>query len=107
MTCVYLLEQRLDSGLRETPCTSVERFLLTPDNGLGVGIHIQVFFQQLPWEGVQLFYTSDGGIFQAIVCTMLVERSIDLTTAEDDTVNLCRLVDGLAVLRVWDDPLEL
>ncbi len=37
-----VVEQRLDSRLGEGPCTSVERFLLTPNNGLRVRIGVQV-----------------------------------------------------------------
>jgi len=47
-----VIEQSLDSRLGEAPCTGIERFLLAPDNSLGVWIHIEVLFQLLPWEGV-------------------------------------------------------
>ena len=51
--------------------------------------------------------TSDGGVFNALVSTVLVERSVDLASAENDSVNLLRLVDRGAVFRVGNDPFEL
>jgi hypothetical protein len=93
--------------LGEAPCTGVKRFFLTPNNGLGIGVHIEVLLQQLPWEWVQLLDTSNGGVFQIVVCAMLIQRGIDLTSAKNDTINLSGFVDGLSVFRVRNDPFEL
>jgi hypothetical protein len=61
----------------------------------------------LPREGIQLLDTSDGGVFNVLIGTMLVECSVDLASAKNDSVNLLRLVDRGAMFRVGNDPLEL
>lgn len=38
---------------------------------------------------------------------MLMESGVDLASAENDTLDLVWLGDGVAVLGVGDDPLEL
>ena len=80
---------------------------MTPDNGLGVRVHVEILLQLGPREWVQLLDTGDGDILDILVGTVLVQGGIDLTGAENDTINLIWLVDGLAVFRVWNDPLEL
>ena len=57
------IEQGLDSRLGETPCTGIERFFLTPNDSLGVGVSVEIFLQLLPRERVQLLDTGDGGVF--------------------------------------------
>ena len=37
-----LLEEGLNSGLSEAPCTSVKRLFFTPNNGLGVGVIVGI-----------------------------------------------------------------
>jgi hypothetical protein len=61
----------------------------------------------LPGEGIELLDTGDGRVFDALIGTVLVESSINLSSAKDDTVNLVGVVDGVTVLWVRDDPLEL
>ena len=61
----------------------------------------------MPREGVELLNTSDGGVFDAFIETVFVEGSIDLTSAENDSVNLLRFVDGSAMFGIGNDPLEL
>lgn len=102
-----LVQQSLDSGLSETPGSGVQWLLLTPDDCLGVLVAVEVLLELLPWERVQLLNSSDGGVLQTVVGTVLVESGVDLTRAENDTVNLFRLGNGLAVFRVGDDPFEL
>ena len=68
---------------------------------------VEVLLQQLPRERIQLFDTSDGCVLVALVGTVLVECSVDLTSAENDTVDFIRFSNSLTMLRVWDDPLEL
>jgi hypothetical protein len=102
-----VVQQSLDTGLRERPCSGVEGFFLTPDYGLGIGVHVEVFFQLLPWEGVQLFDASDGGVFETVVGAVLVEGDVDLAGTEDDALDLFGIIDGFAVLGVGNDPLEL
>lgn len=103
------VQQCLDTWLYETPGTGVKWFFLTPDDGLGVGVCVEVIAELSPWEGVELFDTGDGGCLALVAegVTVFVECGIDLTCAEDHTVNLFRLSDGLAVLWVRDDPLEV
>lgn len=102
-----VVQQRLDSRLREAPSTGVERLLLAPNNGLGIRIHVQVFLQLLPWEGVQLLDTRDGSVGELVLSAVLVECGINLSCAEDDPLDLLRVVDRLAVLFVGDDPAEV
>ena len=47
-----LIEQGLDSRLSEAPGTGVEGLLLTPDDVLGVWVHVEVLLQLSPREGV-------------------------------------------------------
>lgn len=61
----------------------------------------------LPWEWVELLNTSDGGVCDFVVCAVLVESSVDLTCAENETLDLLWLFDCFAVLWVLDDPSEL
>lgn len=61
----------------------------------------------MPREGVQLLDASEGNIINLVVSTVLVQRSPDLTSAENDAINLLGRLDGASlVLRVRDDPLE-
>jgi len=40
-----VVQQGLDSGLCETPCSGVKRLLLAPDDGLRVGVRVQVLLE--------------------------------------------------------------
>ena len=102
-----LVEQGLQARLGERPSTGVKRLFLAPDDGLGVGVRIQVLLQLLPGEGVELLNTGDGSSLDAIVGPVLVQRSVDLTGTENDAVDGFGVVDGVAVFWVGDDPLEL
>ena len=55
-----MIQQGLNPGLSETPRASVEGLFLAPDDGLGVGIGIQILLQLGPGEGVELFYARYG-----------------------------------------------
>lgn len=102
-----LVEQRLDAWLREAPRAGVERLLLRPDNCLCIGVHVQVFLELLPGEGVQLLEAGECDVVNLVVGTILVQASPDLPGAQDDAVNpLGRLDAARLVLRVGDDPLE-
>lgn len=102
-----VVEKGLDSGLSEDPSTGVGGLFLTPDNGLGVRIRVEVLFELLPWEGEDLLDTGNGGVLEALVGTVFVERGVDLTRAEDHTVNVFRFSYRFAVLGFGDNPLEL
>ena len=103
-----VVEQRLDARLRKAPGTGVQRLLLAPDDGLGIGVLVEVLLELLPREGVQLLNASDGDVVDFVVGPVLVQRGPDLTRAQDDAVNLLGRLDGaLLVLRVRNDPLEL
>jgi len=56
-----LVQQRFNSWLSETPSTSVQGLFLAPNDGLGVGVFVEVIFELSPWEWIQLFNTGDGG----------------------------------------------
>ena len=102
-----LVQQSLQTRLSERPGTSIKGLLLAPNDGLGVGIHVQILLQLLPGEGVKLLDASDSGVLEAIVGTVLVQRGIDLTGTEDDAVDLLWIIDSVTVLWVRDNPLEL
>lgn len=102
-----LVEQSLDSRLSEAPGSGVERLLLTPDNVLGVGVHVEVLLQLSPWEGVELLDTGDCGCLDFLAGAVLVDCGVGLACAEDDALNLVGFFDRLAMLRIWDDPLEV
>lgn len=103
-----LVEESLEAGLSETPGTGVQRLLLGPDNGLGVGVLVKVLLELLPWEGVKLLNAGDGDVVDLLLGTVLVQSGVDLTSAENDTINLLVRLDVAGLMRrVGDDPLEL
>lgn len=91
----------------KAPSTSVQRFLLSPDNCFGVRILVKILLKLLPWEWIQLFDSGNGSILVSIVGTVLVQSGVYLTRAEDDAINVGVVIDGLSVFRIWNDPLEL
>jgi hypothetical protein len=102
-----VVEQGLDTGLSEAPGTGVERLLLAPDDGLGVGVLVEVLLELLPREGVQLLNAGESDIVDVVLRSVLVKGSPDLTSAEDNTFNLVRRLDSTSLmLRIGDDPLE-
>lgn len=102
-----LVEQSLDAGLGEAPGTGIQRLLLTPDDGLCVGVHVEVLLQLLPGEGVKLLDTRKGDVVDLVVSTVLVQSGPNLASAKNDALNLLRRLDSAGlVLRIGDDPLE-
>jgi len=80
---------------------------LTPYDGLGVRVHIQILLELLPWEGVELLNASDRGSVKLLTGAMFVKGGVHLTSAEDYAFDLFRLFDRLAMLRIWDNPLKM
>jgi hypothetical protein len=39
-----VVQESLDAWLCETPCTSIQRLFLAPDNGLCIGVAVEIFF---------------------------------------------------------------
>jgi hypothetical protein len=93
--------------LGERPCTGIKRLFLAPDNSLGVGVHIEVLLELLPWEWVQLLNTCNGSVEVFVVGPVLMQCDIYLARTEDDAVDLLSIRNGIAVLWVWDDPPEV
>lgn len=103
-----LVQQSLDARLSKAPSTSVQRFFLGPDNRLGIRVAVQVFLELLPREGVELLNTCNGDIVNLVFGTVLVQRSIDLTCAKNDTRDFLARLDVLGLVSwVLDDPVEL
>jgi len=101
------VQEGLNAGLGVAPSASIKRLLLGPDDGLGVGIRIQVLAELLPREGMQLLDAGDGDVVEAVVGAVLDEGSIDLAGAEDQAVDLVVRLDGTRLVgRVGDDPAE-
>lgn len=102
-----VIEESLDTGLREAPGAGVEGLLLGPDDGLGVGVHVEVLLELLPGEGVELLDTREGDVVDLVILAVLVKGGVDLASAQDDAVDLLgRLDDTGLVLGVLDDPAE-
>lgn len=80
---------------------------MAPNDCLSVGVLVKIFLQLLPWEWVQLLNTSNGCILNSIVGTVLVESSVNLTSAEDNTLDLLGIIDGFSMFSFRNDPLEL
>lgn len=103
-----LVQQGLNSRLREAPRTRIQRLFLRPNDGFGVGILIEIFSELCPWERVQLFDTGDGGFVVLVLRTVFVQRDVDLACAEDNAINFFRRRDVVGfVSRVRDNPLEM
>jgi hypothetical protein len=102
-----LIQQCLDPWLDETPRSSVQWLFLTPHDGFGVLVGVKIFLQVGPGKWVELFNARDGGVFDAFVGAVFVEGGVDLTCADDDTVDLVGLGDGFAVLGVGYNPFEI
>lgn len=101
------VKQSLNTGLGVRPGTGVQRLLLGPDDVLGVGVAVKVLLELSPREGVQLLNTGDSSVADAVSLTVLGQSSVNLARAENDTLDLLGLIDGGAVGRVTDDPLEV
>lgn len=103
-----VVEKSLKTRLGVRPGTSVEGLLLGPDDGLGVGVLVEVLTELLPGEGVELLDTSDGDVVDLVVLAVLEESGIDLTSAENDTLNLLGGLDLTSLVsRVGKDPAEV
>lgn len=110
VTAVVVLrrvQQGLNTGLGVAPGTGVEGLLLGPDDVTGVGVAVQVLLELGPREGVKLLNAGDGSVAKTLGLTVLHKGGVHLARAQDDTLDLLRLVDSRAVGRVGDDPLEV
>ena len=101
-----LVKQGLDPWLRESPTARIQRLFLTPDNVLCVGVHVEIFLELGPWEGVELLDARDGGVFELFGGAVFVQSCIDLACAEDDTLDFFGWGDRFAMFGVRDDPLK-
>lgn len=102
-----LVQQSLDTRLREAPGSGVERLFLAPHDGLSVGVHVEVLLELLPREGVELLDAGEGHVIDLVLRAVLVEGRPDLTAAQNHAVNLLGSLDGASlVLGIRDDPLE-
>lgn len=101
------VQDGLDTRLREGPRAGIERLLLAPDDGLGVGVAVEVLLDLLPWEGVELLDTGDGRVSDALVEAVLVQRGVDLAGTQDHALDVLWLGGGAAVLGLGDDGAEL
>jgi hypothetical protein len=67
-----VVQKSFDSRLGERPCSSVKRFFLTPYDGLGVWVRVEVFFQLLPWEGIELLDAGNSCVLDVVVGAVLL-----------------------------------
>jgi len=106
-----LVEKSLDSGLGEGPWASVEGLLLCPDNSLSVRVRVEVLLELLPWEGVELLNTGDGGVGDLVLLAVLVQGGVGLTSAHNHALDLVVGVELVVMFtivgNIRDDPLEV
>lgn len=102
-----VVQEGFNARLSKAPCSGIQWLLLTPNDRLCVGIHVEILLEQLPGEGVELLDASDGCVLVTLVGTMFVKSGVDLTSAENDAIDFIWFGDGVAMLRVGDNPLEL
>lgn len=82
-----LIQERLQSRLREAPRAGIQRLLLRPHDGLCVGVAVEVVLELGPGEGVELLDARDGDLLVVGVRgAVFVESGVDLAAAEDDAV---------------------
>ena len=101
------VKDRLNTRLREGPGTRIKRLLLAPHDRLSIRVAIEVLLNLLPREGVELLDTRDGGIGDALVEAVLVQRGVDLAGTEDHALDLLGRDGGATVLGLGDDGAEL
>lgn len=104
-----LVKQRLNPWLHKAPSACVQRLLLAPDDGFGVGVHVEILSELSPRERVQLLNASDGGILEVVnvARSVFVQSSVGLTGTENDSVNLLWWRYRVAMLRIRNDPLKV
>lgn len=106
-----VIQQSLNSRLRERPGARIQRLLLAPNDRLCIRVAVEVLFQLRPWEWVELLDTGDGGVGQVVLLAVFEESGEDLAGAEDDAVDLVVRVElefgVFFVGGVRDDPLEV
>lgn len=103
-----VIQQGLNPRLREAPRAGVQRLLLSPDDGLGIGIHVEVLLQLLPWERIELLDASYGDRVEIVLFAMFVQGDVSLARTQYDAVDLFWGRDGLVLVGwVGDDPLEV
>lgn len=88
-----LIQQSLYPRLCETPRTSIERLFLRPDDCLGIGVLVEVFFELGPRERIELLNARDGNGVEVMLFAVFVECDVYLTGAEDDAVDFFRRLD--------------
>lgn len=103
------VKQRLNPWLHKAPSACVQRLLLAPDDGFGVGVHVEILSELSPRERVQLLNASDGGILEVVnvARSVFVQSSVGLTGTENDSVNLLWWRYRVAMLRIRNDPLKV
>ena len=107
MTCRFV-HDRLDPRLNVLPGSTIQRLFLTPNDGLGIGIPVQILLDLRPREWVELFQASNCSIPDAVVLPVFVESSVYLARTENDSLDILRRGDGVVgMLGIWNDVLEL
>lgn len=101
------VQDRLNTRLREGPRAGIKRLLLTPYDGLSIGVAIEVLLDLLPREGVELLDTRDGCVGDALVEAVLVQCGVDLAGTQDHALDVLGLRGGGSVLGFGDDGAEL
>ncbi len=74
-----LIQECFNTGLREAPCTCIQRLFLCPHDCLSIGVLVEILSKLSPREGVQLFDAGDGSLVVLVLSAMFVKSDIDLT----------------------------
>lgn len=102
-----VIQQRLNTRLHEAPRTRVQGLFLTPHDVLGVRIAVEVVFELLPGERVQLLNACDSGVLDTLALAVFDQSGVNLAGAEDDALDVFGSIDGFAVFGFGDNPVEV
>lgn len=88
------------------PRSTIIVLLLRPNNRLGILVLIKIGFYLGPREGMKLLYSGNGHVLDACRFSMLLDRFIYLSRAENNTLDGFWVLNRVAVLGISDDWLE-
>jgi hypothetical protein len=88
------------------PRSAVVVFFLSPHNRLCVPVLVECGFHLCPGEWMQLLFSHGGHILNSCRFSVLLDRRIYLTGTDNNRLNGFWVVEGVAVLGVYDDRLE-
>ncbi|KAH3659666.1 hypothetical protein OGATHE_005711 [Ogataea polymorpha] len=88
-------------------CSHVEWLLLTPHQVLKSRVRQQSVSELSKWEWVQLFHLDEGSLLVSQILSSLVESSVNLAAAQNNSLDTGLIIYALAKLHVLNYPLEV